>query len=867
MEKYKYKFSIIMSVYNVEKYIEEAIESVINQSIGFERNVQLILINDGSTDDSEEICKKYQKIYSENIIYKKQTNKGLSGARNTGLKYVQGKYVNFLDPDDMLSLNALEEVYVFFERNSLYIDMVTLPLYMFEKQTGLHPKYKFMPRKNSIINLVLEPHNFISSSAASFYKNSVINKMKFDETMYGSEDTKFNCEILSDSCKYGYVCNKGVKYHYRKRNEENSIVDSIQHNIQGFTSALMVFSTFDLDNLLSYQKEIIVYELRSRLRIIKQELFDEKEDYVYVIKQYKKYINLLSIEFILYQSKWLETIDQKVLFLNMKDKKYEDVIKSKNSSVSNLSINIKNYYIKKSKVIIEIIFYNFLYDDLDVIAYDGNNQIYNYVYSYDEEGPYDLYYGGFALDKTHYRRFEFDIYNPKTLRFAFINKKTKKIHPIKKIISDKFNKLNLHDAKIYLRYKNRFLAFNGRKFKISKTKISGIKYNLRSVYIILSKYKHLALIRLFNRRKKKYILINDRPNKAGDNGEALFKYIYSKRPDLAKYTYFVIDKKGANYNSLKKIGKVVHLRSVLHKILFLNSKYIYTSHIHRLFYNAFDLNNLKYYSDMFNYKLVWLQHGITLNNVSKSANKLNGKVDKIILSTKDEYNEISQPKYFYNGNVEITGMARFDFLYNNPQNIITICPTWRRNLTGKVLPNGKHEVLPNFNQTRYYHNYKKLLTNKKLKDLLTKHNFKLNFVLHPALSGYKKYFDELSNENINILSQREIVYNKVFSESKLLITDYSSVFFDFAYLKKPVIFFQFDQETFFKEHYSKGYFSYEKDGFGDVLTKSEDVVDKIEFYFKNGFKMEDKYINRVNKTFKYTDKNNCKRILDNTYRD
>ncbi|HHX67934.1 MAG TPA: glycosyltransferase family 2 protein, partial [Gallicola sp.] len=79
MEKYKYKFSIIMSVYNVEKYIEEAIESVINQSIGFERNVQLILINDGSTDDSEEICKKYQKIYSENIIYKKQTNKGLSG--------------------------------------------------------------------------------------------------------------------------------------------------------------------------------------------------------------------------------------------------------------------------------------------------------------------------------------------------------------------------------------------------------------------------------------------------------------------------------------------------------------------------------------------------------------------------------------------------------------------------------------------------------------------------------------------------------------------------------------------------------------------------------------------------------------------
>ena len=76
----KYKISIVMPFYNSESYIEEAIESVINQTIGFE-NIQLILVNDGSNDNSEKICLKYKNIYN-NIIYIKQENGGVSSARN-----------------------------------------------------------------------------------------------------------------------------------------------------------------------------------------------------------------------------------------------------------------------------------------------------------------------------------------------------------------------------------------------------------------------------------------------------------------------------------------------------------------------------------------------------------------------------------------------------------------------------------------------------------------------------------------------------------------------------------------------------------------------------------------------------------------
>ena len=87
--------------------------------------------------------------------------------------------------------------------------------------------------------------------------------------------------------------------------------------------------------------------------------------------------------------------------------------------------------------------------------------------------------------------------------------------------------------------------------------------------------------------------------------------------------------------------------------------------------------------------------------------------------------------------------------------------------------------------------------------------------------------------------------------------------FDFAYLKKPVIYTQFDLDTFYAEHlYEKGYFDYERDGFGPVCFDYESSVNEIVKYIQNDCKMEDKYIQRINRFYTFTDKNNCKRVYD-----
>ena len=132
--EYSYKFSIIIAMYNSEKYIKDTLESIINQTMNFEDNIEIIVVDDGSTDNSKVICNDYVNKYPNNIKYLYKQNGGVSSARNLGIKNAKGKYFNFLDSDDLLSNNALEVVYDFFEKNKYDIDMVSLPIEYFERQ-------------------------------------------------------------------------------------------------------------------------------------------------------------------------------------------------------------------------------------------------------------------------------------------------------------------------------------------------------------------------------------------------------------------------------------------------------------------------------------------------------------------------------------------------------------------------------------------------------------------------------------------------------------------------------------------------------------------------------------------------------------
>ena len=144
-------FSICIPIYNTEKYLADAIDSVINQTFDFQK-VQIILMDDGSSDSSSEICKEYCEKYLNNIEYYYQENQGLSATRNNSMKYAKGKWINFLDSDDKLESNALEEIYSNLLDFDEDIDVISIPRYQFdavEGPMGLNHKFK----KNRVVNI------------------------------------------------------------------------------------------------------------------------------------------------------------------------------------------------------------------------------------------------------------------------------------------------------------------------------------------------------------------------------------------------------------------------------------------------------------------------------------------------------------------------------------------------------------------------------------------------------------------------------------------------------------------------------------------------------------------------------------------
>ena len=203
----------------------------------------------------------------------------------------------------------------------------------------------------------------------------------------------------------------------------------------------------------------------------------------------------------------------------------------------------------------------------------------------------------------------------------------------------------------------------------------------------------------------------------------------------------------------------------------------------------------------------------------------------------------------------ITGYPRYDKLYNLEiaEKQIFFMPTWRNWLKSE---NQK------FEDTKYFQNIANLITDKKLNDYLEKNNIKLNVYIHQLMQDHLKNFGNIKlGKNIRILP-KEVNITEELQKSKLLITDYSSVAYDFYYLNKPIIFFQFDKREY--EEKVGSYVNLDKDLFGKQVKTVEKCVEEIIEISENNFhydkEMKQKSDKLREKFLKYVDKGNCERV-------
>lgn len=298
-------------------------------------------------------------------------------------------------------------------------------------------------------------------------------------------------------------------------------------------------------------------------------------------------------------------------------------------------------------------------------------------------------------------------------------------------------------------------------------------------------------------------------------------------------------------------GNVLAFESIKHRFYYTfadkiissqGSEFYLNPFRHRRYYQTAGISNIDFY---------FLQHGIIKDNMSSWLRKYDRNPKLIVTSTQLEYESLFDEGYNYGDKViQLLGLPRYDNLNNKGlKKQIVIMPSWRNFLTDEKT----------LLESEYFKHFNSLVNNEKLINHAKEKGYEIVFKPHPELVKYLYLFDK--NDYVQFDEHKK--YQVIFNESSLLVTDYSSIFFDFSYLKKPLIYYQYGNDY----HYDSdnGYFQYDTMGFGPVIDNEEELVNKLIEYMDNGCVMEDMYKERVDSFFKYNDHNNSKRCYDWIY--
>ncbi|MBQ5955527.1 MAG: CDP-glycerol glycerophosphotransferase family protein, partial [Firmicutes bacterium] len=315
----------------------------------------------------------------------------------------------------------------------------------------------------------------------------------------------------------------------------------------------------------------------------------------------------------------------------------------------------------------------------------------------------------------------------------------------------------------------------------------------------------------------------------------------------------VIEDGSPDREKVAKLGKTVPYRSLRHYLMYLAADNLISTHVQPCAPDLMAYYHLRQVGIRPRGKQIFLQHGI-IKDEMKWMRYPDLKVDFFASGGKMEYDYLAAEFGFPEGVIQYTGLCRFDNLVrgNHPSGEILVMPTWR----GSWYPQGDQ-----FRDTAFYRCFQAMLEDPRILSILEEHDLRLIFYPHIELQKELDKFRSPS-ERIILTSWKDYDVQDLLMRCSLLITDYSSVFFDAGYMEKPVIYYQFDVEEFLKYHYQKGYFSYEDHGFGPVVKTEDALVDAVSEYVGNGFRMQDEYRKRLDAFYSVRDEQNCERTFD-----
>ena len=801
----KNQYTVVAAVYNVEKYLDDFFSSLTKQRLNFKKHIQIILVDDGSVDKSAEIIQKWQQKFPQNIRYFYKENGGQASARNLGLQYVETDWVTFIDPDDFVSPDYFYKTDTFLRKNA-NISIVGCPLVFYFEDKDMvkdtHPlKYRFAKGDVVLPLSNLKDHLQLSASTAFFKIDNIRNAhISFDEAMKPSfEDAKFVTDyILNTDLSTNAAFLSKISYFYRKRSDGSSTLDGAWQNPLLFSR---VIEKGCIEILKTAKKKFgNIPEHIQRIVLY------------HIIWYFGRIVNKPAAlshlneeqkkHFIALLHEMFSYIDEKtILRFNLAGTWFFQKVALlglfKNTAPKSQIAYIEDFDLKKKQILVKY-FSNFPIIEQWMI---NGKEIFP---KYQKEVVYDF------LGSLYTK--EYRTWLP--------------CH-------------DMGDLELFLAGKKAKLTFSGKQFD---------KLPIETVF---TSFKQKSTI------KSNAWILMDRDNQADDNAEHLYRYISENHPK--QDIYFALKKTSSDWKRLEQDGfNLLEFGSSAFESKLKDCAKIISSHVDGYITHYFKDNSL------LDKDYVFLQHGITKDDLSGWLNTK--KIACFVTATNPEYHSIVDNTTAYKfgkKEVKLTGFPRYDRLLinnNTESKQILIMPTWRSSIVGTYISGTERTRNPNFMKTNYARHWHGFMNHAILKEL-NDQGYQIVFAPHPSI---QEYMDEFTVPDfIKIYSYSEGNIQSVFQNTSILITDYSSVAFDVAYLNKAILYYQFDYDEVFSSGnhtYQKGYFDYNRDGFGAVAYNETELLAVLKDLVDNQAKVPDLYQTRIDKTFQFRDSNNCERV-------
>ena len=363
----------------------------------------------------------------------------------------------------------------------------------------------------------------------------------------------------------------------------------------------------------------------------------------------------------------------------------------------------------------------------------------------------------------------------------------------------------------------------------------------------------LPVAKKYKKKHRDLWLICEDPLEARDNGYWLYRHIVMNHPE--QEVIYAIDRRSPDFGKVRGLGKIVKYGSFKHWVYYLAASRNVSSQKGGK-PNAAVCYLLEVGGILKN-KRIFLQHGITKDD-AKWLYYDQTKFSMFVCGAYPEYEFIKERFGYPEDAVQYLGFTRFDALHEDirDKKLVVIMPTQRSWFRQKSLNEGGK--LEDIGASEYCSRWNSFINSPRLGEILEKYDLHAIFYLHRNMQQFVEHF-HTGLDRVKIGKPQDYDVQMLLRKGALLITDFSSVFFDFIYMKKPVLFYQFDEEEYRRRQYQEGYFDYRDNPFSIRKLQEEEVMDSLEEYAGRDFNVTEEFLKGHADYFRLFDAENCER--------